>query len=1137
MGRNAGQTILTVVGTAVGSYFGQPQLGFMLGSLAGQAIFPTQLPGVEGPRLNDLQVQSSAIGAPIPLVYGTYTVAGNVIWSSGLVETVTTEELGGKGGPTQSQTTYTYRASLAIGLAEGEIAGIVRIWADAKVIYDRRIQQPGESDADFSARLVASDATEAQLVFYPGDESQLADPTIEALEGAGNVPGYRGLCYVVFTDFQLADYGNRIPNFRFELYTDGTAAGSTVTNYAGDVVYPWLTGNDPQNPLNDHIYGSWSAGTGYNSITPAGDGPNSATEFTSLAGALDYANAFRITQADAEAATNYVSCACQVYWLLGTRYGNLVAHSSNRQAEMYPHPADAERDRVRCYLHFTAYPPGEYVQADEDLITGPTGKFVSIDYVLFDYNDSAAGSGVAYVADPYDAMGADLTPPWPNQNGTWGSPGSWTTYGPRSSFGGVDPYYWYGITNVNIWCQRVPRAPRQPSADPTYTQYPGLPDWYISPTGELVPDEAWTKVTATHKVLQKYATQTDPGTAGGAFAQIKTYPLDPALPTTDPDYSSQAYWEAAYNAAVAAGEPIEAGLTYGVDYPVTVTYAYKQTYTQNFVTTNPITLASIVADLCARCGLEAGDINTAALTKTVLGYAVTRVMNGRAAIDPLRSYGFFDAAESQAVLNFVVRGGASVATILDDDLGAAVGDAQVTRIEVDRLQEVELPRRLRVHYIAPTREYEPAEQASSRLTTSAVNLADLELPLAMTDDAAAQVGEVLLFEAWIARNTYRFTVDHTYLELDPADPITVELDGSYQRMRVLGIEYALPNLLTLDAVRDDLDIYTSTATGQGGTTAPPSLALTSPTAVYLLDLPALRDADDEAGYYAALRPTLSGANSWGGGVVYRSADGGASYTNIGGASSSVAAGTLVADVAVGPSTIWDNGNTVSVTLLNGTLESRDADSVIAGANAAAIGAHGRWEIIQFTTVTMVGSTAILSGLLRGRRGTEHNIGLTVAGDAFVLLSAGAVVRLPLDLAKVGYSQPHKAVTFGLTIDGATATSFAGAGEALKPFSPVNIQGARDGSGNLTITWVRRGRLGQELPDGTDIPISEENEDYEVVIYKTGSPIRTISSSVETVTYTVAQQVTDFGSSQSSIDVKIYQRSASVGRGQPGEETL
>ena len=65
--------------------------------------------------------------------------------------------------------------------------------------------------------IVGIRAASAQLNFelYLGTEDQLPDPTIESYEGVGTAtcPAYRGLAYIVFHDFQLEKYGNRIPNF------------------------------------------------------------------------------------------------------------------------------------------------------------------------------------------------------------------------------------------------------------------------------------------------------------------------------------------------------------------------------------------------------------------------------------------------------------------------------------------------------------------------------------------------------------------------------------------------------------------------------------------------------------------------------------------------------------------------------------------------------------------------------------------------------------------------------------------------------------------------------------------------------------------------------------------------------------
>ena len=96
-----------VAGAAVGSLFGMPQLGWIAGAAIGGLLFPAKGPSTEGPRLGDLSVSSSAYGMPIPIIYGTMRVAGNMIWSSGLAEVKKKQKVGGKGGG-GSTTTYTY---------------------------------------------------------------------------------------------------------------------------------------------------------------------------------------------------------------------------------------------------------------------------------------------------------------------------------------------------------------------------------------------------------------------------------------------------------------------------------------------------------------------------------------------------------------------------------------------------------------------------------------------------------------------------------------------------------------------------------------------------------------------------------------------------------------------------------------------------------------------------------------------------------------------------------------------------------------------------------------------------------------------------------------------------------------------
>lgn len=194
--------VLTVVGAVVGGPVGA-SVGALVGNQIDRALFAPQ--GRTGPRLDDLTVQSSAYGAPHPLLFGIIRAAGNIIWSSGLKETAHRSG-GGKqsGGRT---TSFSYSASFTVVVAARPIERIGRIWGDGKLLRGA------------SGELTAAGA----IRIHTGDERQLPDPLIVAVEGVGNVPAHRGLAYVVFEDLELGDFANRIPNLSFEVIADLSA--------------------------------------------------------------------------------------------------------------------------------------------------------------------------------------------------------------------------------------------------------------------------------------------------------------------------------------------------------------------------------------------------------------------------------------------------------------------------------------------------------------------------------------------------------------------------------------------------------------------------------------------------------------------------------------------------------------------------------------------------------------------------------------------------------------------------------------------------------------------------------------------------------------------------------------------------
>ena len=80
-----------------------------------------------------MRIQQSAYGLCQPLIYGKTRVAANMIWFDYFKATphTTVQKSGGKGGGAKTRnTTFSYSASLMLGLCENQIQKIGLIWVD-----------------------------------------------------------------------------------------------------------------------------------------------------------------------------------------------------------------------------------------------------------------------------------------------------------------------------------------------------------------------------------------------------------------------------------------------------------------------------------------------------------------------------------------------------------------------------------------------------------------------------------------------------------------------------------------------------------------------------------------------------------------------------------------------------------------------------------------------------------------------------------------------------------------------------------------------------------------------------------------------------------------------------------------------
>jgi hypothetical protein len=251
-------------------------------------------------------------------------------------------------------------------------------------------------------------------------------------------------------------------------------------------------------------------------------------------------------------------------------------------------------------------------------------------------------------------------------------------------------------------------------------------------------------------------------------------------------------------------------------------------------------------------------------------------------------------------------------------------------------------------------------------------------------------------------------------------------------------------------------------------------------------------------------------------------------------------GLTLNDLAEGPEGRFDRGARLQVRIEGEDLASVTDLQLFAGENVAAVrNADGGWEVLQFRSATLIApGTYELSHLLRGQGGSEGAMRASVAAGApFVVLNA-ALARLDLTASEIRLPYHWRIGPASRDIGDASyvAAEHTFEGLGLRPLSPVHVRAQRTG-GDVAISWIRRTRVGGDVWEAPEVPFGEDAESYEVHILDGGIVKRTLQSATPSVTYTAAEQVADFGAEQPACDVRVYQLSASYGRGSPRAATV
>lgn len=1076
---------------------------------------------VERGRVREVPIQQSSYGDMIPRFWGTIRVSGNIVWSTGLRQVSETESAKGLGGP--KVTTFTYFTDLAIMLSENQVIDLLRIWADGKVIYDKTTA---------SATVPASEGLEFRL--YTGSDDQDPDPLIQSdvdgKYGTGSTPAYRGRAYIVFENFNLTDYGNRIPNLSFELVSDpedGTAPAPLEVFVSPD---PNPLGTNSQFFRNidtaqsklfvfDNVPGEYTTaiydldtlsivGYGSNSVSDQHLNPHNGLGYNErgevlfgLGQGTGVGFEARVHKIDA---VTFVELNEGLHDLRKVESGGACASNSIAAWDAYVTISNNSVSSRGIYIMDTDVQPiiqtgtgtnlgdisiGETIGAGSHIRTpivgtGPNGKHVYT--ILGDDDPPNYNTYLLYaVGVNTDDVGMGAFTDIATQNPVNPLPVS-LKHGVRDTLVPAD----FGLSefgptntgkNIAMAYDRTTQALVIFVEDASgnircgkWTRDSGIVSVITVP---FMPAD----YAAARSVCNGYYAWA--GTNNGDNTRLRVCLLNIADFTLDETINGTSSAELLctdwglgdfQNGLNLIWDSARFSL-YGQEAFSSDIYRISLASGEQL----GVTLANIVEDISNAAGLQSfEDIDVSELADTTVeGYILANQQSARDAVQPLSDLYFFDGVESDYKLRFLDRGRSVVAT-LEEDKMVVSGEDERSYTQT-RVQESEIPTSVQFTYLDNLNHYQRGAQQSARVlvprpTVRSDNQQTIDVPVATNADTAKQACEKTLFTRWNEREGFEMKFSWENLALDPADVITVNLNnGRNVRLRVEEDDLGADLSIELRTVQEAANQYVSTASGQTGVGIQTTVSVPKPSELFLLDVPFLRDTDDPGSpvpliYWAGSRSTDS---AWPGGVLYEAEDL-ANFFSVGASSNAAPWGRLTEDLAPAQGVFgWDRVNTLELSVARGesSFTSASEIDVLNGANALAIinSSTGEVEIVQFANVSVIASNRLsLSTLIRGRRGTDPFSRTTWAAGSLVVLLDPTTLRTYTDTL-AEVNSPH---AYKLVTVG---RSIEVTTEKLQTPNGRSLrpyapvgQTATINGADIDLAAVRRTRIGGELADGT-----------------------------------------------------------------------
>lgn len=1169
-------------------------IGSAIGSIVEQQYFGPQVPSNS---LTDLSVQTSSWGSGLPEIFGVQRVAGNIIWSTDKKLVGGNQgKFGGKGGgggkggksggkKGGGQQGY-YECGIAFALCEGPIAGIKRIWAGGDLIFDDSApvyvpsMDPNNQQGGYQQFAAANQpllstggSSLGNWTLYHGTGQQTADPTIAAngsANGDNGVPyqevtlqngfeytygspsfgklgtacAYRGVAYIVFPNLNIG-YGGSIPPLTFEvvgkqptLVLNGLSAISGPTG----ITYPAGV-NASHGPYAAKNWSGSGACVLAGDYLITGDGSNptfqgitniNTGQFTPIINSTYYPNGNMATISVAILNGAGVTFAGEFYFQSAA-----IPSGQLKTLSMSGNGAPLLGFCANGQTWFTSVPP-------------QNTNFTSPSYL---------GS-----TDAYDTRYSD-----PIQVAPPGSPTVTLTNNQIPVIGGV-AYYFSGTNliafnpprNFNVIATGLPQAPVNTFTDGTFL-YAAMPAsnnqveiYQVDTSGNTVLWRTCVYSYATSFFFANGWLYSVANTASGTGNNITKYNTDGSLRyVTNFTYAIRFAFVAS-SGIVLAGTVT--GASPGGGY---VIFQFADTA----IIPQPVTLPSVLADICSRAGFTSYD------TSLVPNLSVNLTRHaGTAARDVLKTicqiYAI-DMVDSAGTLRFVPKGQPISAQMQIADIGfskPSKGQVAPAPYILTRAQGTDLPRSVTLKYTSALANWNTYAQ-QFQISDPYGKDVTVSVPMTLDDQTALNAAMLLCAAPHIERSAYSWTTSLEWLQLEPGDVVqmpwgvtritsvtlrdtqnqpAIEFNGVIDATYVLNSGNGNAQAVATPTLAASVQAQNALTTGSGGSfvatktgasgnlanvpTRPP-LNVGSAYAQYF-EVPPLTSKDTTPYYLIA--PYVSGG-SFVGAAIWESTDGGTTFTDLAQQASSGIVG-FASNVA--PNTqpyTWDTTTVLNVYLNSSYMQLSGATDlqVIQGANLALLGN----ELIQFANANLMvdaqgNSYYQLSRLLRGRRGTEWAMSSHQAGDTFVLIQANDETAIDYGLHDLNNSALFKIATVGQDISAIGATPFAPTGIWYKPWAPAHPRVAKDASNNWNLSFFARARLNGYWGSGVAPTLDTDTQTWSLDVLSGSTVKRTVTGPLSSPAfqYTAAMQTADgFAAGAHGITFTIYQV-GQLGRG-------